>query len=72
MDSIMPIFEYRCGKCGQVSDFLEKSAADSRHACPRCGGRKMEKLFSTFSARSSSASQPPSCSACASGPCPLP
>lgn len=65
----MPIFEYRCGKCGHVTAFLEKPDSRKAHACEKCGSRATEKVFSTFAAKSGSSSS--SASSCPTGTCPL-
>jgi len=44
----MPIFEYRCEKCGKVTEVLERPGSKPRHTCPACGSRRMAKLFSAF------------------------
>ena len=62
----MPLYEYRCAKCGHVMEVLEKADATGRHACEKCGSRRTEKLMSTFGvgAKSSGGS-------CPTGTCPL-
>jgi putative FmdB family regulatory protein len=45
----MPIFEYKCNKCGHKMDFLEKSGGKGKHVCEKCGSPNMQKLFSGFS-----------------------
>jgi putative FmdB family regulatory protein len=40
----MPIYEYRCGACGERSEELA-SADSAAPACPRCGA-ETERLFS--------------------------
>ena len=46
----MPIYEYRCGKCGRVLSFLVRSiAAHKPPACPKCGHPKMSRAISRFS-----------------------
>lgn len=43
----MPIYEYRCAKCGRVSSFLVRNvAAHSTPSCPRCGHATMQRVFS--------------------------
>jgi putative FmdB family regulatory protein len=43
----MPLFEYRCDKCGKRFTFLVGVTADkSKPSCPKCGGRKITKLIS--------------------------
>jgi putative FmdB family regulatory protein len=69
----MPIFEYRCGQCGHVTEFLEKAGAKGEHACEQCGSTATEKVFSTFAAQSGQAAAPscPRRGTCPSGTCPL-
>ena len=43
----MPIYDFRCQECGEVSEFLVPSSADGGTlACPGCGSRNMERLIS--------------------------
>ncbi|MGH9796950.1 MAG: FmdB family zinc ribbon protein [Candidatus Polarisedimenticolia bacterium] len=42
----MPLFEYSCRGCGRRFEALVYGA--ERPGCPACGGRKLEKLLSTF------------------------
>lgn len=48
----MPIFEYRCPKCGKRSSRIwlrQPSAAEERAvACPACGRRGLARAFSRF------------------------
>jgi len=46
----MPLFEYKCKKCGQKIEFLERGFGLSHHICPHCGGKDLQKLLSTFAA----------------------
>jgi len=64
----MPIFEYRCKKCGQVTEVLEKAGAENKHKCANCGSEKMEKLLSTFGVGQNLSS---SGGSCPTGTCPL-
>jgi putative FmdB family regulatory protein len=51
----MPIYEFKCKKCGNVFEFLCFRSADSDAVtCPSCGENKTEKLLSTFASCSSS------------------
>jgi putative FmdB family regulatory protein len=45
----MPIFEYKCNKCGHTTEFLEKRGGKNKHVCRKCGTSDMQKLFSGFS-----------------------
>jgi putative FmdB family regulatory protein len=45
----MPLFEYKCRKCGHKVEFLERDSRATHHTCPHCGGKDLQKLFSTFS-----------------------
>jgi len=52
----MPIYEYRCEECGEKFEKLVRlGTSSSEIECPKCRGRKVEKLISAFSARTSSA-----------------
>ncbi len=43
----MPLYEYRCRKCGKVFTFLVGVVADNTDPfCPRCGGMDLTKLVS--------------------------
>jgi putative FmdB family regulatory protein len=47
----MPIYEFRCRKCGEISSFLEKVGEIKLwgRKCSRCGSRKLSKALSSFS-----------------------
>jgi putative FmdB family regulatory protein len=43
----MPLFEYRCDKCGKRFTFLVGVTAEkAKLRCPKCGGTKVTKLIS--------------------------
>lgn len=45
----MPIYEYRCEKCGRSFEKLRKVAdADREVECPYCASEEVERLFSGF------------------------
>lgn len=48
--SKMAIFEYKCSECGRVSEFLATSGRKPEIICTHCGGKKMKKQFSVFTA----------------------
>ena len=51
----MPIYEYRCSECGEKFEKLVRlSTSTSEIECPKCRGRKVDKLISVFSAKMSS------------------
>ena len=52
----MPIYEYACPSCGHEFELLVMGS--ERPACPECGGKKLEKKFSTFSSGGSSTAAP--------------
>lgn len=58
----MPVYEYRCSKCGATLEALERMGSMQKHACPKCEHKPMEKIFSNCSARSSGGSSDSSCS----------
>lgn len=50
----MPIYEYRCERCGHRFDALQRVGDDgSSLHCPECGHQKVEKQFSAFATASS-------------------
>ncbi|WP_372807394.1 zinc ribbon domain-containing protein [Pontiella sp.] len=53
----MPIFEYRCTKCGARFEALVSSSA-ALAACETCGSKQVEKQLSTFSAGMTSPTSP--------------
>jgi len=70
----MPIYEYKCAKCSGVFEILVRSAADEKLLkCPRCGGKKCQKVFSVFAAQGTSSKASSggggSCAGCHSGHC---
>ena len=62
----MPIFEYKCKKCGHKTEFLEKSAGKNTHICEKCGSSDTQKLFSGFAVGQSSKGS----NSCPTGTCP--
>ena len=69
----MPLFEYTCGDCGRVTEFLEKAGSRAQHQCEGCGSKGTSKIFSSFSAQSASPAPPASCdqSCRTTGSCPF-
>ncbi len=43
----MPLYEYRCGQCGEVCEVLQKVNAKPLEKCPKCGGGPMVKRISS-------------------------
>jgi putative FmdB family regulatory protein len=62
----MPIFEYKCNKCGQKTEFLENSNSKNKHVCKECGSVDMQKMLSGFSVGQSSQGH----NSCSTGTCP--
>ena len=46
----MPIYEYRCQRCGKRSTALLPSWSAPDPACPHCGAAGLRRLVSTFAA----------------------
>ena len=72
----MPIFEYRCAKCGHITEFLEKADSTAKHVCEKCGSDSLTKVMSVFSANMengsvSEGSTCPTCTTCSTGMCNL-
>ncbi|MCJ7803071.1 MAG: zinc ribbon domain-containing protein [Desulfobacterales bacterium] len=51
----MPSYDYRCPKCNKkftaMLSFREHDAGKAK--CPKCGGKKLEQLISTFQVKTS-------------------
>ncbi len=45
----MPVYEYRCSKCGEKFEkFVRSVSARNEVVCPRCGNTEVKKLVSLF------------------------
>jgi putative FmdB family regulatory protein len=42
----MPIYEYRCGACGQEHEVLQKVSEPQLTKCPACGKPALKKMLS--------------------------
>jgi len=52
----MPIYEYRCNKCGSCFEQIVFPSDDAdKFKCPSCGNRDISRLVSSFSSVSSGA-----------------
>jgi len=64
----MPIYEYRCGECGEVSEVLVFGTEEAA-ACRVCGSSDLTKLMSAHNTTSSAPSVPaPACGSCCGSP----
>jgi putative FmdB family regulatory protein len=74
----MPIFEYRCKKCGAVFEELVSGDRNKEINCQICGHTDTEKLMSVIGGISMGRNSGPSCgsqcsqtsSCCSGGVCP--
>jgi putative FmdB family regulatory protein len=41
----VPIYEYQCQKCGEVSEYIQKMSDDPMTTCEHCGGA-LDRLIS--------------------------
>ncbi len=45
----MPIYEYRCAKCGAKFEvFVRSSTSEEELRCEKCGHNEVERVFSAF------------------------
>jgi len=50
----MPIYEYRCRKCGRIFEKIQKLGDGEKSlTCPYCGSQRPEKILSSFSSKGS-------------------
>ena len=67
----MPLIEYQCEDCGQVTEVLVRAADEEAPACPECGGTDMRKLISSFAARVAPSKPSAACQSCSCNACPM-
>jgi putative FmdB family regulatory protein len=75
----MPIYEYKCTRCGNIFEELVPRASDTTLPCPRCESSETQKLMSQFGGivmgkmssnpACSSGSVCPGAGACGAGSC---
>ena len=47
----MPIYEYKCNACGDVTEILERGGGNREvPKCENCGSADVEKMLSSFAA----------------------
>ena len=44
----MPIYEYRCQKCGHIFEEFVRFGDEPELKCPQCGSAEARKVFSLF------------------------
>ena len=64
----MPIYEYRCKKCGAVSEFLVYGSQAEGLACTSCGDAGLEKILSAPNVHTTAASSSCQSLGCQTGP----
>ena len=67
----MPIFEYKCSKCGaEFEELVSASDKNKKIPCPECGSKSTEKQLSGFCVGKASSGGGASAS-CPTGTCPF-
>ncbi|MDH7600043.1 MAG: zinc ribbon domain-containing protein [Sedimentisphaerales bacterium] len=61
----MPIFQYRCQKCGHQFEFLDRGT--DRPRCPRCQAMDLDRLPSGFAVGRSRRPEATGCEGCRAG-----
>jgi putative FmdB family regulatory protein len=64
----MPLYTYRCRKCGQEKEYLVMGGRGEPKECPKCGGKKMERKLGAFRCGGSSG-KPSSTGSCSATSC---
>jgi len=55
----MPIYDFKCQECGEVTEFLLPSSADGGTlVCPGCGSQNLDRLISAPSLLKENANAP--------------
>ena len=64
----MPVYEYRCEGCGQVTEALVRNARETeRLRCEHCGDSRLERVYLSPIAPVPSAKTPAAVSRCERG-----
>lgn len=45
----MPIYEYRCSKCGRTFEEISSISQSREVTCPACGSENTKRVLSAFS-----------------------
>ncbi|MBN2041367.1 MAG: zinc ribbon domain-containing protein [Spirochaetes bacterium] len=56
----MPVYEFKCNKCGLLFSKIRKIGEFNSPECPDCGSNLTEKVFSLFSGTKTGGSCSPS------------
>ena len=69
----MPLYEYKCKRCGHSFEHLARTHREPAPQCPKCGARNPKKRLSAFSTSAGSREDTGSCSTgtCPTGTCSL-
>jgi putative FmdB family regulatory protein len=59
----MPIYSYKCKKCGRLFDFL-KIKASEKPVCPRCGSMELDKQIAAAGVIMSGSGRPSGATCC--------
>ena len=54
----MPLFEYKCGKCGARATHLVRRSEEEPRRCESCRSAKLARVISRFSVGGSGAAKP--------------
>jgi putative FmdB family regulatory protein len=55
----MPIYQYRCGRCGERLEVLQRMGAGPKGLeCPSCGSLALERVASSFASTAASGCSP--------------
>jgi len=72
-ESVMPIYEFRCLKCGRVFELLKLKKEDEtlKMKCPKCSSPEIERVLSTINIGASvrGSKMKTTAKSCSSGSC---
>ena len=65
----MPLYTYRCKKCGHEVEVLVIGSRGEPEKCEKCASKKLERRFGKFSCGGDSSGKPAGSSSCSATSC---
>lgn len=62
----MPLYDFKCSKCGHITTFLEKADSNNEHPCEKCKDLGTARIYSSFQVKDKDEKN-----TCTTGTCPF-